>query len=121
MRSVWSVPLAVALVVAGAGLVQAQQPYPAQFANQWTNSCLSSCQSNPLYKGRERLCPSYCTCVVQESQASIPIETVMQAERDLQAKNNQSPAVQRMNQVAHRCQARVLPPQQPLNQGKTKR
>lgn len=113
MKSLWSVPLALALVVVGANLAQAQQGYPTQFAEQWRNSCLSSCQTNALFKGRERLCPSYCGCIVQEAQATIPLEMAIQAERDLAAKNNRTPAVQRVSQVTNQCQARTLPQQQP--------
>jgi hypothetical protein len=117
MKSVWSVPLALALAIAGVGLAQAQQPYPSQFADQWVNSCVSSCQTNDLYKGRQGLCPSYCTCIVQESQTRIPLEVAMQADRDWAAKNYKSEAVQRVSQVAHHCQTRVLPPQ-PANQSR---
>ncbi len=111
MKSVWSAALAFALALAGAGLAQAQQPYPSQFADQWLNSCVSSCQSNDLYKGRQGLCPSYCTCIVQESQSSIPLEVAMQADRDWAAKNYKSEAVQRVGKVANQCQARIVPQQ----------
>ncbi|HJQ58163.1 MAG TPA: hypothetical protein VJ890_14745 [Vineibacter sp.] len=109
MKSFWSVPLAMALVVAATGLSSAQQPYPTQFANQWTNGCLNSCQTNSLFRGKERLCPSYCGCVVQQAQASVPLEMAMQAEKDLAAKKN-TPEVQRVNDVVRQCQTRVLGP-----------
>jgi hypothetical protein len=108
MKSIWSIPLAFALVIAGAGLASAQQPYPTQVTEQWRSSCQSSCQTNQLFRGRERLCPSYCGCIVQEAQASVPLEVVRQAETDLQAKRNNTPAVQRVNRVTNQCQTRVL-------------
>ncbi|TXL76030.1 hypothetical protein FHP25_13140 [Vineibacter terrae] len=108
LRSAW---LAFALALAGAGLAQAQQPYPSQFADQWINSCVASCKTNELYKARQGLCPSYCTCIVQESQTSVPLEVAMQADRDWAAKNYKSEAVQRVSKVANQCQSRVLPPQ----------
>lgn len=107
MKSIWSVPMAVALFVGGVGLAQAQQPYPAQFAERWSSSCMSSCQNNALYKGRPGACQSYCGCVVQEAQASIPLEVAMQADKDMAAKNNKTEAVQRVNQVVHQCQSRM--------------
>jgi len=116
MRSVWSVPMAFALALATAGVVQAQQPYPSQFANQWMNSCVSSCQSNALYKDRQGVCAPYCTCIVQEVQASVPLEVAMQADKDLANKVEKSEAVQRVNQVTHQCQTRFAPPQQPAKQ-----
>lgn len=120
MRSVWSVPMALALAITTAGVVQAQQPYPSQFSNQWMNSCVSSCQSNALYKDRQAVCAPYCTCIVQEVQASVPLEVAMQAEKDLANKNNNSEAVQRVNQVTHQCQARFAPQQAPTRQSKTR-
>lgn len=114
MRSVWSVPMALALALA-AGAVQAQQAYPSQFANQWMNSCVSSCQSNALYKDRQGICTPYCTCIVQEVQASVPLEVAMQADKDLANKVEKSEAVQRVNQVTHQCQTRFAP-QQPAKQ-----
>jgi hypothetical protein len=110
MKSVWSVPLTLALFVGGAGLAQAQQPYPSQFAERWSSSCMASCQNNTLYKSRPGTCASYCGCVVQEVQAKVPLEVAMQADKDLAAKNNQSEAVQRVNQVVHQCQSRVAAP-----------
>jgi hypothetical protein len=108
MKSVWSAPMALALVAAAVSAASAQQPYPAQVSEQWRNSCLGSCQTNALFKGRERLCPSYCGCIVQEAQASIPLEVVRQAETDLEAKRSNTPALQRIGQVSNQCQTRVL-------------
>lgn len=113
MKSVWSVPLAMALFAGGIGMAQAQQAYPAQFAERWSSACMTSCQNNALYKGKEGMCSSYCGCVVQEAQANIPLEVAMQADKDMAAKNNNTEAVQRVNQVVHQCQSRVTPPSQP--------
>jgi hypothetical protein len=103
--------MALALVLAGSGLVQAQQAYPAQFANTFSNSCLDSCRSSQGWKGRQGLCPSYCTCMLDQAQASVPLEMAIQADKDWAANNKTSPAVERMKQVSLQCQARVLPPQ----------
>jgi hypothetical protein len=65
-----------------------------------------------LYKGRQGLCTAYCTCVVQEAQANVPLEVAMQADKDLAAKNNQSDAVKRVNEVTTQCQSRFAPQQQ---------
>ena len=121
MRSIWSVPLTIALAIGGAGVAQAQQAYPEQFANQWANSCISSCQSNAMYKGRESVCTAYCTCIVQEAQANVPLEVAMQADKDLAAKNNQSDAVKRVNQVTTTCQSRFTPQENQQKQGRQPR
>lgn len=120
MRFVWSIPLTFALAIAGSSLAQAQQRYPAQFANQWSNACLQSCKNNALYKGREGICPSYCTCVLEEAQAKVPLEVAMQADKDLAAKKHDTPAVQQVNQVTHACQSRFQA-QKPAGQSKMKR
>lgn len=113
MKSIWSVPLALALAIAGSSLAGAQQQqYPRQFADQWMNSCLSSCQGNTLYKGREGVCSAYCTCIVQEAQANVPLEVALQADKDLAAKKSDTEAVQRVSQVTSQCQSRYAPPQQ---------
>ena len=112
MRSIWSVPLTIALAIAGVSIAQAQQAYPEQFANQWSNACVSSCQSNAMYKERQGLCTAYCTCILQEAQANVPLEVAMQADKDLAANNNQSDAVKRVNQVTNQCQSRFAPQQQ---------
>jgi hypothetical protein len=117
MRSVQAITLAFVLALAGAGLAQAQQRYPAQFANSFSSSCLESCRTSPGWKGREALCPSYCTCVIDEAQASVPLEVAIQSDKDWAANNRTSPAVERMRQVSLTCQGRVLPPQ-PVNQRK---
>ena len=120
MRSVQAVTLAFAFALAGSGLAQAQQPYPAQFANSFSNSCLESCRGSAGWKGREALCPSYCTCVIDEAQASVPLEVAIQSDKDWAANNRNSPAVERMRQVSLTCQSRVLP-SQPANQSRMKR
>ncbi len=113
MRSIWSVPLTIALAIAGASVAQAQTAYPQQFADQWSNACVSSCQSgNTMYKGREGLCTAYCSCILQEAQANVPLEVAMQADKDLAAKKNDTDAVKRVNQVTNQCQSRFAPQQQ---------
>jgi hypothetical protein len=120
MRSVWSIPLTFALVIAGTSLAQAQQRYPAQFANQWSNACLESCKGNMLYKGRSGICPSYCTCVLDEAQAKVPLEVAMQADKDLAAKKNDTEAVKKVNEVTLACQSRFQA-QMPAGQTKMRR
>ena len=59
-----------------------------------------------MYKGREGVCQAYCSCVVEEAQANVPLEVAIQADKDLAAKNNNTPAVQKVGQVTNQCQAR---------------
>jgi hypothetical protein len=120
MRSVRAVTVAFALALAGSGLAWAQQPYPAEFANSFSKSCLDSCRTSPGWKGREALCPSYCTCLMDEAQASVPLEVALQSDKDWASNNRNSPAVERMKQVSLTCQSRVLP-SQPANQSRMKR
>lgn len=98
-----------ALIVAVAVPAAAQQPYPASFTSQWQNACLSACQVNPAYAGRQAQCPAYCACVVQSAQASLPLDVVVQANRDVQAGNRGSESVLKLDQVLKGCQARVMP------------
>lgn len=122
MKSLRAIPLALGLALAGVGMAQAQQPYPKQFADQWSSACLSSCQTNTLYKGREQqTCASYCGCILEEAQANVPLEVAMQADKDLAAKNYQSDAVKRVNQVTNQCQSRFAPQTPPGRQTRTTR
>ncbi len=120
MRFVWSIPLTFALAIAGSSLAQAQQRYPAQFANQWSNSCQESCKGNTLYKDRAGICPSYCTCVLEEVQAKVPLEVAIQADKDLAAKKNDTEAVKKVNEATLACQSRFQA-QKPAGQSKMKR
>ena len=105
LRSILSVStFAVAVAVPA----KAQQAYPAPFIGQWQSACLSACRANPAYKGREVNCPSYCACVVREAQASLPLDVVLQANRDLQTGNGKSEAVLKLDQVLKECQGRVM-------------
>jgi hypothetical protein len=120
MKSVWSIPVAFALVLAGAGLAQAQQRYPAQFANQWSNACQESCKGNSLYRDRAGICPSYCTCVLEEAQAKVPLEVAIQADKDLAAKKNDTEAVKKVNEATLACQSRFQA-QKPAGQTKMRK
>jgi hypothetical protein len=110
MKVMASVLVAAATLLGGFGVAHAQQSYPASFANNMREHCLSSCSANPQIRGREASCTSFCGCVVEETQRQIPLEVAMEAEKDYTNKQPNSPAVQRVRVVGGQCSGRYFPP-----------
>ena len=109
MKAMVPALIAAVTVLAAFGPAQAQQRYPDAFTANMRQHCLSSCSTNPQIKGREASCSSFCSCFVDEAQRQLPLEVAMEAEKDHQAKQPNSPAVQRVRMVAGQCSGRHFP------------